>query len=681
MKRIITLSFIALSSLCAFAQNEDKTIALGEVVVKAAKVVNRIDGQTIYPSDVQKESSSNGYALLQRLSLPNIRVDNALHSVSTIDNKGEVQIRINGVIVGKQEMMSLNPKSILRINFINNPGVRYGEGIAYVVDIITRRADNGYTLGTDITATLTSLQGDGMVYGKWNKGKGELSLSYDINGYKYKGMRSEERADYTLNDGSVYTIERNDVATQRENIGHEAKLTYNWADSTACVFQASLSGSLYRMPGDYNVKSITDGDRSYTATKKEHGNGYSPVADLYFFRQITPRQSITANVVGTYISTKAENSYDEGTPYIYNVNGKSASVQSEVIYENRLKPFTLTSGLNYRLKHTENDYAQDASALTKMNNATLYAFTELKGMLKSLQYSLGLGASYLHYRQGSDNYDYWTFRPKASVAYSLARGMQLSYSFSMHEKVSSIAMISDATIRNNSMEWTVGNPNLKPNRELEHTLQLSYNNNRWQADINGYYKHCIKPNMALYERTDDDRFLYTQVNQKAIDVLQAYAYASYWLIPEKLQMTAYGGLFRCFNYGNAYTHCYTSWFCAGNIAAYLGKFTIVAVADNGYRFLEGENRGYNGGTTALQASYQLNAWQFTLTWMSPLTSRYKQYESEILNRNLHKHSVGIDKDNSNRLMLNIAWRISRGKRHQAAEKNINLKDTDNGIIK
>ena len=186
--------------------------------------------------------------------------------------------------------------------------------------------------------------------------------------------------------------------------------------------------------------------------------------------------------------------------------------------------------------------------------------------------------------------------------------------------------------------------------------------------------------MALYERTDDNRFVYTQVNQKAIDVLQAYAYAAYWAIPDKLQITAYGGMYRCLNFGNDYTHCYTSWFYASNIVAYLGKFTLVAQADNGSRFLEGENKGYSGGTTALQASYQLRGWQFSLTWLSPLSPRYKQYESEILNRNMHKHAVGYDKDLGNSLMLNIAWRINRGKKRQSTEKTINLKDTDNGIL-
>ena len=681
MRRTLTFSFIILSSLSAFAQSGDKTATLGEVVVKAAKVVSKPDGVDLYPTEAQRTASSNGYAILQKLSLPNIRIDATAHTISAIDNKGSVQIRINGIVADVQEMVSLNPKSIIRISFINNPGVRYGEGTAYVIDIVTRRSDRGYTLGTDVTAALTALSGNGMAYGKWNTGKSELSLAYSLDGHKLTGMRSTETADYTLNDGSVYTISRYDVATQRKRLGHDMKLTYNWADSTACVFQVSLSSLWHRTPGDYSKKTITDGADLYTATSRESGSGYTPVADLYFFRQLTPRQTLTANAVGTYIATKADNYYDERSPYSYHVDGKSASLLSELIYENRLKPFTLSAGLNYRFKHTKNIYTGDADALTDMNSSTIYAFTEMKGQLCALQYTLGTGTSYIHYRQGLHNYDYWTFRPKATLAYGFAHGMQLNYTFGMSDRVSRIAMVSDATVRNNSMEWTIGNPDLKPNRELEHTLRLSFDNDRWQTFVDGYYKHCVKPNMALYERTDDDRFIYTQVNQKAIDVLQFSAYAAYWAIPERLQLTGNGGLYRCFNFGYAYTHCSTSWFWQASAVAYLGHFTLVAQADNGYSFLEGENKGFNGGTNALQASYQLGNCQLSLTWLNPLTKRYKMYESEILNRNLHKHAIGIDRDRSNSLMLNVAWRISHGKKRETANKAINLNDSDNGIIK
>lgn len=681
MKRFITFSFLLSTAAITFAQNVDKSITLDEVTVRASKVVNKPDGMVIYPTDSQRQASTNGYSFLEKLTLPNLRIDNINHTISAIDNRGGVQLRINGIIVDKPEMTALDPKDILRIDFIDKPGVRYGESLAYVINIITRRNDSGYSIGTDITSAITTIQGDGMAYGKWNKGKSEWSVSYDINGGKSKGSNILQTANYTLTDGSIYTIERNDVETLRKYISHNAKLTYNWADSTATVFQTSLSGALNKTPDNYSIKEIIDGNHSYKATSRDGSKDLSPVLDIYFFRQLTPKQSVTANAVGTFISTKTNSFYDEGTPYIYNVDGKSASLLSEMIYENRLKPFTLSAGLNYRYKHTRNDYTGDASARTKMNDNKLYAFGEIKGSIKQFQYSLGTGVSYIHYTQNEHTYNFWTYRPKLTLTYNPSNELQMSYTFQMQERTSRIAMTSDAAIRTNSMEWTVGNPDLKPSRDMEHRLQVSYNTNRLQSFIEGYYKQCRRSNMAHYERTDDNRFIYTQINQKEIDVLDITAYAGYWLLPEKLQVAANGGMYRCFNFGYDYTHCYTSWFYVGSITAYLGKFYLRGYIDNGTRFLEGESKSYNGAYSALQASYNLKNWQFSLTWANPICSNYKSFENELLNRNLYKHSIGYSKDSGNCISLNIVWRLSGGRNHQSAEKRINLKDTDNGIIK
>ena len=681
MKRLITFSIILFSTFCAYAQDVENTITLNEVTVKAAKVVNKTDGMIIYPTDAQKQASNNGYSILEKLTLANLRIDNISHSITAIDNRGGVQIRINGIVVGKSEMLALNPKDIAKIDFINNPGVRYGDGIAYVIDIVTRRNESGYTVGTDLTSALTTLQGDGMVYGKWNKGKSELSLSYDVSGYRTKGEKSRQTADYTLKDGRIYTIERNDVESLRKSISHDAKLTYNWADSTATVFQASLSGAFNNAPDNYTVKDVVDGTRQYKATSIAKDKSYSPVLDIYFFRQLTPRQSITANAVGTYISTQTSSFYDEGAPYKYDVDGKTASLLTEVIYENRLKPFTFSTGLNYSYKHIKNDYLGDASSLTKTNNNRLYAFAEIKGMLQPFSYTLGMGASFIHYTQNGHRYNFWTFHPKASLTYQINNSMQLSYTYQMQDKVSRIAMTSDAMVRTNSMEWTVGNPDLKPSHDLEHRLRVSYNTSRLQTFVEGYYKQCLKPNMAHYERTDDNQFIYTQINQKEIDVLDVYAYASYWLLPEKLQIAANGGIYRCFNFGYDYTHCYTSWFYASSITAYLGNFTLQGYVDNGNRFLEGESKGYNGAYSVLKASYTWRDLQLSLSWANPFKSNYKSYENELLNRNIHKHTVGYSKANGNLISLNISWRLSRGSKHKSAEKRITLRDTDNGIIK
>ena len=680
MKQFLLLVLLCFSSFSAFAQNEDKTVILDEVIVKGAKVISKADGQMLYPTVAQKNASNNGYNLLQKLSLPNLRIDEVAHSIAAIDGRGSVQLRINGIIIGKEEMLALDPKLISIIDFIDNPGVRYGEDVAYVINIITKREDSGYTLGADVTTTLTSWQGDGTIYGKWNHKKSEFTFSYNYSGYKLNGTRVTESAEYTLNDGSIHTIERDDVETLRKAHSHDMKLTYNLADSTAYVFQASLSESLNKTPGNYSIKEIIDGTKRYSSTNRENSNSNSPVLDLYFFRQLTPRQTITANAVGTYIVTKSSNYYDEGAPYQYGVNGKTASALSEIVYENRLTPFTLSAGVNYRYKYMKNDYTGDAFALTELNQNNIYAFSEIKGSLKDLRYSLGFGASYIHYNQNEHNYDFWTFRPKATLAYNIMNGMQLNYTYEMKDRASRIAMVSDATIQTNSMEYTVGNPDLKPARDTEHTLRLSYNDDRWSAFAEGFYRHCNKPNMAHYERTGDDKFIYTQINQKVINVLNAMAYASCWIIPEKLQIFAYGGMLRCFNYGFDYTHCYTSWFYSAGMTAYLGKFTLFAYTNNGSRFLEGETKGFNGAYTSLQCSYNYKDWQFSLTWSNPFINNYKSAESEILNQNLYKHLVLNNRDSGNSVSLNISWRLSRGRKHQSVDKTINLRDTDNGII-
>ena len=180
MKRVQILFILGVYAFTASAQNETKTVNLQAVEVKAAKVIHKPDGQIIYPTEAQKNASHSGYSILQKLSLPNIRVDEVSQNLSAIDGRGNIQLRINGIIVGREEMLALSPESISRIDFVDNPGVRYGEGIAYVINILTRRADSGYTVGIDLTQAMTAKLGNDLIYGKWNAGNRGLSLSYNF---------------------------------------------------------------------------------------------------------------------------------------------------------------------------------------------------------------------------------------------------------------------------------------------------------------------------------------------------------------------------------------------------------------------------------------------------------------------------------------------------------------------
>ncbi|MCF0197662.1 MAG: outer membrane beta-barrel protein, partial [Bacteroidaceae bacterium] len=330
-------------------------------------------------------------------------------------------------------------------------------------------------------------------------------------------------------------------------------------------------------------------------------------------------------------------------------------------------------------KYTRNEYAGDAQAINTLRHNDLYLFAEAKGAWRRLRYTAGLGVSYRHYQQGSHRYDDWLFRPKATLAYDFGHGIQMRYAYQMWDAVSRIAMVSDAAIRINSMEWTIGNPDLRPSRDMDHDLRLSFNNSRWQTFLSGYYKQCHHPNMARYERTADNRFLYTQTNQKEISMLRLSLYAQWWAVSDKLSLSAYGGVLRCFNYGYDYTHCYTSGFCTFSLNAYLGPFTLQAYSDNGHRWMEGETRGRNGGSTVLAGSYRHKGWTFSLFFEQPLYGTYTSHEAEVMSRYLHKLTTVRDTSRSNLVSLQVTYRLDRGRKYQSSAKTINLRDTDSGI--
>ena len=74
MKRLLFLPLLA-AMIAVHAQDIKEGETLQEVTVKGSKIVQRVDGQTIYPTRQQLESSTNGYSLLSKLTLPHLRID------------------------------------------------------------------------------------------------------------------------------------------------------------------------------------------------------------------------------------------------------------------------------------------------------------------------------------------------------------------------------------------------------------------------------------------------------------------------------------------------------------------------------------------------------------------------------------------------------------------------------
>ena len=143
MKKETFILLLACASICymnTYAQEneyskEEKSIQLSEVTVKAVPVIRKADRDLYIPSDEVKKISSDGLDILSKMQIPTILVDPILNKISRAGDN--VELRINGRKVDVNQIRTLAPETIVRIEFHENPGLRYGSAPA-VLDYIVK---------------------------------------------------------------------------------------------------------------------------------------------------------------------------------------------------------------------------------------------------------------------------------------------------------------------------------------------------------------------------------------------------------------------------------------------------------------------------------------------------------------------------------------------------------------
>ena len=683
MRTIIFILLCALS-IGAGAQNvnTNDTLQLKEVEVIGSRVVDRTDGRSYLPSDAQRRNATSGWAILSKMALPGIRIDELAQTATAMDNRGAVQLRLNGTIATKADLQSLDPKTVVRVDFIDRPGVRYGDDIGYVIDVRTRRA-TGYSVGTHLRNSLTSVEGSNDVFASWNTGRSQLGLSYQNTYSDLRGSLTTDQAQYRMADGSTRTIVRQDTETRSRSFGNNIELKYNLADSLY-IFQTVLSLQTSNTPGNY-TRGIWSESQPSTPLPTGEGSGERlllPTLDLYLFRQLTTRQSITLSTTGTLIQTNADYTQDEGTPYLYNVKGRTYSLQGEAVYENRLQPFTLSAGLNWNWKYTHNQYTGDSEADNRLHKSGIYGFAQVAGQLQRLSYTLGLGLSNQRYSQASHSYSHWLWRPKASLQYRLGKHLSLSYDFELSQHVSAYAMTSDAAVRQNSLEWKVGNPAITPNSCEKHWLGLVFNRPRFYSSLSYEYRWNRRCNMDRYERTDEGLFLQSQTNQRGVGLWYISNYTQWEVLSRsRLVLSVQGGYYRFFSSGDAYANTHESFNGSLALQSELGRWSLALSADNGWSFVEGTHGMHNVLTVGTSATYRFGRCSVGLTLINPFMAHPKDQEYFITHPLVSKTTTLRSTDQGNSLRLTFAWRLSGGQKYRAIQRKQNRKDTDGGILK
>ena len=688
MKRTIVLVLLTMWAHLALKAQTDApndSVQLQEVVVRGARVVNRTDGKLLFPSEEMTKSATSGYSLLKMLPLPNVKVDDISESITAANSLvGAVQVRINDVEASSADILSLQPREVEKVELIDRPGVRYGEGVGIVINIITRKVTAGYGIGTSGTLVPKADMVKGNAYTKLNSGKSELSLNYSGYYHHSNGMNSVEQADYLMADNTYNKVERNTNDIINRNTSHEIQARYSMINARGTAFLTTLSTSIDDNPRSYNKTDVSYSDgRSTTETIDNSEKTICPLLDLYFKTNIGKSQSLIANATGAYTHTDYTYMFaSDKTSFGYNTLGKKWSLNSEAIYENRMKPFTLSAGLRYTQKYIDNDYSGDAVFVSQIHASNVYAFSQIQGSLWKIGYMVGLGLSREYYRQGETMYDRVWLRPKLNLTMPLSKSLRLNYTLTSSPASSKLQNMSGMSIITNEMEYSVGNPDLIMARRDDHTLTLSYQSPRLYSQLMTFYRHNDHPAMQHVNRTEDGRFAKTFFEGRRIDMFMLQSYTNYDIIPQHLNAYLSAEMLTIWNDGQDYSHRLTSFNFNVGLTAWLGNWTIMATMDNGFHFMENEYENRNIFSDYISVSYRLKNLTASLFCQNLFKSNGKIEEVENHNHLAHKLFVARNRDTSNAIGIKLVWTLSKGRKFKGIERNTDsLKDKETGVAK
>ena len=670
--------------------NEAST-ELSEVVVEGDAVIQKVDRQILLPNKEQLGASSDGMSLLQNLQIPRIVVNPVENSVKTLANQ-EVQLRINGIEASSSEVMAINPKDVIRIEYHDQPGVRYN-GAAAVINYIVKHRDTGGNLMLNASNGVTMPGwGEYHLAGKVNFGKSSFSLLTHYSPRDVYWTRTNSET-YNFSTG---TIENREVGEPTRfkmnpvNIG----LTYNWTNGEKNMLQISLRDNMNFTPYAQSNRDtyLYQGTDSFAIHDHESSKSISPSLDIYYEHNLPDDNHLYFDVVGTYINSSNDRRFEQTplgetvadtTDVTSRVRGNKYSLIGEAIYEKDWENIALTVGVRHNQQWVENTYLGSADATVNMTTAETYAFAEVQQRVKQFSYAVGIGAMHTYIEQGGQKSSNWIARPQLTLSYDFGKGVFWKYKGYVSGYQPSLSAMSDVAQQIDKYQIRQGNPDLKPVMFVANEMQLSWQSKHVNLNLWANYSYDHKPIMdETYEQLIDGQSyaIRTYANHRGFHRLQVAPSVQVRLLQNKLIFTVAPFANYYVSLGNSYTHKH---FNPGVRASFMGMY-------NGWQFfgevttrsnnLWGETLEYGEFYHHIGVGYNADKWGFRAMLMNPFSVKGYSIETKDLSALAPNTQHAEMRDFRQMLILNFHCNLDFGTQRRDSGKRINNEDKENGIL-
>ena len=700
---ILELSYIGYETIrMALTVNENTHIGdilmqegameLGEVVVESQAIIQKVDRQILLPSKEQTQASSDGVSLLQNLQIPRIVISPIDNSVKTLSDES-VQLRINGIEASTADVKAINPKDIIRVEYHDQPGVRYN-GAAAVVDYIVKHRDTGGSLMLAGTNGLT-LPGIGNYYlaGKVHFNKSSLQAIASYAPYDIYWTHTNNET-YHFSTGKV---ENNEVGepTRYKTYPVNVSLNYNWTNGDKNMLNIRLRDNMAYTPygpSDRDSRLFQPTD-SFEIHDHDKSSSQSPSLDIYYQHNLPHKQHLYFDVVGTYINTHSDRRFlqtplfgsvsTDTTDVISRVRGDKWSLIGEAIYEKEWENIMLTVGARHNQQWVKNTYLGSTEATVNMTTAETYAFAEMRHRVDKFSYVVGIGAMHTLIDQAGQKQSTWIARPQLTMSYDFGKGWFWKYKGYVSGYQPSLSQLSDITQQIDKYQMRRGNPNLKSVMYVSNEMELSWQSKHVNLNLWANYSYDHKPIMeeTFEEIIDGSPYAIRMYdNQRGYHKLNVSPSLQVKLLDNRLMFNVSPFVKYMVSQGNTYNHEHVNYGVRGGIFYLLKGWRFFADVVTAQHNLWGETLTLGELTHDIGINYNSEHFGFGIMMVNPFSPHGSRTVTKDLSALAPTANTAVMQNYRQVLMLNFNINLDFGSKHNEGWKRIDNEDTESGIL-
>lgn len=652
---------------------------LDEIEVKAQSVIRSGEKVLITPEKKITQHSKTGYDLLYNLMIPGIQVDRHTGTVKTVG--GNVALYINGRKVDYREIQNINPKTVQKIEYFDNPTGNYLGDVASINYVIKEATSGGY-LSIDGKQIIGFLGGD---YNFATKIADKQTIYTIFGGHsmeKYNGIEANIKETFMF---PGYTINRNGItkdALTDNNRQYLQLMVQNQNKKRLLSAKAafvrnespnSIQNNELEYSGYYNKKISSHSERDQQS--------WMPSVELYGGFSLPKKQHLNVSISGSLADNKYERMYSES-------NFISQSTTAEKFYN-----INTSANYNIQLKNNNSfatqfhhfhkisvaDYSGDYDISQRLWSGETVLFLDYNQQIgQRFHYSIQPGVSLLQYALNGDTPNrQYSARLSMSLMYMLSQQQQIRLVSNIGNSFPQIATLNKVDQVVDFLQIKRGNPNLKNmtlyNNGIVYSMFSEKINLQCMAIYN-YFKNAYSMNYFAEGDKMVASFGSEDNYQQMIGVLSGT-----WKLTNSVHLKGELAGIRTVNTGSVNVS-QNSFKANLDVNYYLKDFIFNIYVKSSVRELEmGPVSTYNAPKYGASVQWSRNMWHIEGGVNTLFIKKYK-IVNEVNHTSYKSENTLYSRNNQNFGYIKVGYSLNFGKNVDKEQRQINT-NIDTGILK